>query len=159
MTAVQEENPGAPTNLTITLNARLNGATLSWTAPSDSGSSPIVGYKIQFQYASGHATSAWKTVSSKHSSTTYAHTTDIRLDTTYRYRVSAINSEGTGSHVEASVLPAAPGAVNQFDGHHIAPNGNSASLTWTEPGDLGTPELSKVTRLNLKMVTKIGQLL
>ena len=127
VTAVQEERPGAPTNLTITLNARLNGATLSWTAPSDSGSSPIVGYKIQFQYASGHATSPWRTVSSKHSSTTYAHTTDIGLDTTYTYRVSAINSEGTGSHVEASVLPAVPGAVTNLTAV-IAPNGNSATL-------------------------------
>ncbi len=86
--------PGAPTNLAA--NAMSSSKIdLSWNAPTNNGGSVITGYKIERSIDNG---STWSTVVSNTGSieTTYSDT-GLASNTTYTYRVSAINSVGTGT--------------------------------------------------------------
>ena len=85
--------PGAPTGLTATAS----GATainLSWSAPGSTGGSAITGYKIE---VSANGTSGWtdQVANTSNTTTTYAHT-GLTAGDTRHYRVSAINTNGTG---------------------------------------------------------------
>lgn len=68
---------------------------LSWTVPNDDGGAPITGYDIERSIDNGNM---WSTIISNTNSTgtTYSDT-GLSPNTTYTYRVSAINSVGTGS--------------------------------------------------------------
>src|SRR5207247_352419 len=89
--AVAPSPPSAPTAAAVS-SSQIN---LSWTAPADNGGSAITGYKIERSTDGG---STWSTLVANTgiSGTTYS---DIGLThgATYTYRVSAINSIGTGS--------------------------------------------------------------
>ena len=86
-------SPGAPTGLTATANGQTQ-IDLSWTAPSDDGGPDIAGYKIEVS-ADG---SSWSDLvaDTNSTSTSYSHT-GLTAGSTRHYRVSAINSEGTGA--------------------------------------------------------------
>ena len=83
--------PSSPTDLFVKAasHSRIN---LSWTAASDGGSA-ITGYKIERSTDGG---STWSTITANTGSTatTYSNT-GLAPDTTYTYRVSAINAIGT----------------------------------------------------------------
>ena len=101
-------NPGAPGNVSATASG--NMITVTWTAPADPGSlgdrdATITGYNIERSLTSG---SGFTAVASGHSGTSY---TDMNLDhdTTYYYRVSAVNNFGamSSASAEASAMTAA----------------------------------------------------
>ena len=82
----------SPTELTATVvsSSEIN---LSWTIPSNNGGSPITGYKLE---RSTKASSIWSTISANTGNTTTTYSdTGLVPNTTYAYRVSAINSVGT----------------------------------------------------------------
>lgn len=85
--------PSAPTGLTATTisDTQIN---LSWTAPTDNGGSSITGYKIERKIGTGSYSILVPNTGS--TATTYSDT-GLTSGTTYIYRVSAINSVGTGS--------------------------------------------------------------
>ena len=85
-------NPGAPTGLTATANGQ-TGIDLSWTAPSSDGGASITGYKIEVSTDN----SSWSDLVANIGSTgtSYSHT-GLTAGSTRYYRVSAINSVGTG---------------------------------------------------------------
>jgi len=94
--------PGAPTNLNV-VSVSGTQINLSWTAPSNTGGSDIAGYKIESKKGTGSydvlVSNTGNTV------TAYSHT-GLTSATPYYYRVSAINSIGTGSPSgEASATP------------------------------------------------------
>jgi len=67
---------------------------LSWIAPSNNGGSAITGYKIEFKVGSvSYSVLAQNT---GNTTTSYSHV-GLIADTTYTYRVSAINSVGTSN--------------------------------------------------------------
>jgi fibronectin type 3 domain-containing protein len=82
--------PQAPTNLSATAisSSQIN---LGWIAPSNTGGSPITGYKIERSTDGGATWSISNTASTPYSDT------GLLSSTTYTYRVSAINSIGTSS--------------------------------------------------------------
>ena len=91
--------PGAPTGLTATAN----GATqidLTWTAPADNGGRVIEGYQIEYSDDAGMSWSVL--VADTQSTDTMYSDTTLSGGETRHYRVSAINSIGTG---EASNSP------------------------------------------------------
>jgi len=94
ITAVYNTILQPPTGLEATA-ASSSQINLSWTAPSDNGGSVIIGYKIERSIDNG---STWSTIVSNTGSveTTYSDT-GLASNTTYTYRVSAINSVGTSN--------------------------------------------------------------
>jgi hypothetical protein len=121
--------PGAPTIGTAT--AGNTSATLTWSAPTNQGSSPITGYLIT---PSSGPTVTVGNVSSD-------DITGLTNGTAYTFTVSAINDVGTGdpSAASNSVTPeaTAPGAPTI----RTATAGNAtATVNWTAPtSDGGSP--------------------
>src|SRR5205085_8298927 len=83
--------PQPPTGLTATTfsSSQIN---LSWTAPSNNGGSAITGYEIERSTDGGTTWSA--IVANTGSTVTIYSNTGLATNTTYTYRVSAINSVG-----------------------------------------------------------------
>ena len=131
--------PGAPTSLTATASGTTT-IDLSWTAPADNGGSAITGYRIE---VSPNGTSSWtnRVADTGNTSTTYAHT-GLSAGTTRHYRVSAINSVGTGaaSNVDdattedasATTVPGAPTSLTA-----TASGTTTINLSWTAPANDG----------------------
>src|SRR3989441_1123722 len=87
-------SPSSPTGLaaTATSTSQIN---LSWTAPIVDGGSPVTGYEIDRSTDGGIS---WFTIISNTATTATTYSdTGLASATQYTYRVSAINSAGTGS--------------------------------------------------------------
>ena len=117
--------PGAPTGLTATASGTTQ-IDLSWTAPADNGGRVITGYKIEI---SPNGTDTWTThlADTTDANTTYAHT-GLAASTTRHYRVSAINTIGTGT--ASNVDDATTGA-----GTNTPPTASNGEVTATEDTD------------------------
>ena len=102
---VNATEPGAPTDLTATASGSTT-IDLIWKAPASDGGAAITGYKIE---VSPNGTSNWtnRVANTTSTDTTYAHT-GLAGGTTRHYRVSAINSVGTGttSNVDSATTTA-----------------------------------------------------
>ena len=129
--------PGAPTGLTATANGQTQ-IDLSWNAPSSDGGADITGYRIEVSTnGSSWSDLVANTVST---ATSYSHT-GLTAGTTRHYRVSAINSAGTGqaSSSDSATTEAAPATTPS------APTGLAATadgqteidLSWSAPSDDG----------------------
>ena len=92
--------PGAPTGLTARVVSGEARVVLSWTAPANTGGAPITGYKIE---ASDDGSTSWTEVYTTTGDAT-GYTDEgadsngpmFEVGTTRHYRVSTINSVGTG---------------------------------------------------------------
>ena len=85
--------PGAPTDLTATADGQTE-IDLSWTAPSDDGGATVTGYRIEVSADNSNWSDLEANTDSP--STTYPHTGLMNAGNTRHYRISAINSAGTG---------------------------------------------------------------
>ena len=98
--------PSAPQNLTAAANGQTQ-IDLSWSAPSSDGGAAITGYRIEVSESG----STWSDLEADTGSTTtsYSHT-GLTAGTTRHYRVSAIDSNGTGrpSNVASATTTPAP---------------------------------------------------
>ena len=130
--------PAAPT---VTSSSAANGLSinLSWAAPSNGGAS-ITGYKIEHAPDSSGNPGTWSTVVNSQAGRTYAHT--VSAGSVNHYRVSAINSVGTGSasavaKATANNVPSAPAAPTvalgdasgELDVSWSAPDSNGSSIS------------------------------
>ena len=127
--------PGPPTGL---LDAARPGGRidLSWTAPASDGGDPIIGYKIE---VSSDAGVSWtdRVATTGDANTTYSHT-GLAAATTRHYRVSAINTNGTGdaSNVaNATTFTTVPSAPRKLSA--TAAGATQIDLSWTAPADDG----------------------
>ena len=129
--------PGAPVGLTATANGQTQ-IDLSWTAPSDDGGAAITGYKIEVSTDG----SSWRDLVADTGSaaTRYSHT-GLTAGATRHYRVSAINSTGTGSasNSDSATTQAAPATQpGAPTGLTATANGQTQiDLSWTAPSDDG----------------------
>ncbi len=128
--------PAAPTGL----RAEAEGPetiSLSWNAPTNTGGAAITGYQIE---VSPNGTSNWDDLVANTGSTTtgYVHR-GLDAGTRRYYRVSAINSEGTGaaSNVDdATTLPATvPAAPTELTA--AADGQTTINLSWKAPTNRG----------------------
>jgi hypothetical protein len=125
--------PGAPTGVTATPG---NGsAMVSWTAPGNGGS-PITGYTVTPFIGSTAQTPV--PVSASATSTTVSGLTN---GTSYTFTVTAANAIGTGpaSAPSPAVTPTAPTAPGAPTGVTATPGNGSAMVSWTAPGNGGSP--------------------
>ena len=129
--------PGAPTNVVAMAgNAQ---ATVSWTAPSQVGSSLIREYRVTSSPAGGSCVAAAPTCT----------VTGLVNGTAYTFTVEARNTQGWGpaSQPSAAVTPRAPGISIQGDrsGRIVSINGTTVGLSvgtpvevWIRFGDSGS---------------------
>ncbi|MEX2601573.1 MAG: right-handed parallel beta-helix repeat-containing protein [Balneolaceae bacterium] len=97
--------PSAPLNLLAEPgNRQVN---LSWDEPADNGGEPITGYIVE--YSAGPNGNNWTVFQGESSSETSVTVTDLVNNIRHRFRVSAVNSIGTGPASElVSAVPVAP---------------------------------------------------
>ena len=128
--------PGPPRALTV-IAVGSSAIELSWSAPLSAGSSAIIGYRIEW---ASSRTGVWSdlVVNTGDTRTAYEDT-GLAPNTTRYYRVSAINSFGTGTpsniagDITALRVPDAPGQLT------AEARGRSAiELDWTRPASSGT---------------------
>ena len=132
--------PGKPTGLTAAADGQTE-IDLSWTAPSDDGGADITGYRIEVSTDG----SSWSDLEADTRSTSagYSHT-GLAAGNTRHYRVSAINSAGTGpasdtdsATTDAATKPGAPtGLTATADGK------TEIDLSWTGPSDDGGADIT-----------------
>ena len=126
--------PGPPTNLTAS-SAGTTRIALSWRAPLDDGTSAVRGYKIEVSTDSGEN---WSDLvpDTGSTATTYTHA-DLSVGDTRHYRVSAINSIGTGtaSAVAGATAADPPGAPTGLTA--TAAGQYQIDLSWMAPSDNG----------------------
>ena len=83
--------PGPPRNLTASADGG-SAIELDWRAPSDAGSAPVTGYRIEWS-ANGVV---WDVLEPNHRATNYRDDYRLSPGTTRHYRVAAINRHGQG---------------------------------------------------------------
>ena len=125
--------PGAPTGLTATANGQTQ-IDLSWSAPTINGGANITGYRIEVS-TNGSSWSDLET-NTGFATTTYSHT-GLAAGSMRHYRVSAINSAGTGTAsntanaTTGAASAAVPGAPRVLT---ATANGQTRiDLSWSAP--------------------------
>lgn len=119
-TVTPADLPSKPRSLAVTFGTT-SGASLSWTAPSSAGGSPVTGYSVQYDTGSG-----WQSVSA---SGTTASVSGVWLDTNWSFRVAAVTNAGTGPYETYNHTAALPDEVT-------APNGPTTLVTNTNKPDV-----------------------
>ena len=131
--------PGSPTGLSVISGN--SSVTLSWVAPTNNGGRTVINYKIEYSANSG---ATWTTYEKPVSKSTSLSLTGLSNGVSYVFRVSAINSVGTGapSQVSDSATPNAgkPSLVRSL----AQSRGNlTVTLTWI------VPEFGKIGRAHV----------
>jgi hypothetical protein len=94
--------PGQPTAVSVIVVN--NGVYVSWTSPASDGGTPITDYIVEYSSTGG---TSWTTFSDAVSTATELLVSPLLNGVDYIFRISAVNSFGTGlpSAVSASVAP------------------------------------------------------
>ena len=128
---------GAPTG--VSANAAPVSATVSWTAPSSDGGSPITGYKVT-PYLGGVA----KPQVSAPAGSTSATVSGLTAGSSYTFTVLAVNSVGNGPESAQSnaVVPTTLNPAGPPTGVTAAAKSSGALLSWTAPASDGGMPIS-----------------
>ena len=132
--------PNAPSGLTATRyeERRID---LSWSAPADNGGANITGYRIEVS----DDDSTWinMVADTENIATTYSQT-GLNVETTRHYRVSAINSAGTGKASNAATGMTAPATVPPVSRRLTATKNveRRIDLSWSAPADDGGADIT-----------------
>jgi titin len=126
-----EPVPLSPTNLNTSAISDTQ-ISLTWNPPINA--TGVTGYQIEYKTGSN----SFSVLSLLGNLTTYLHA-GLITNTTYTYRVSAINSAGTGNSSNESVattlsVPSAPKNLSA-----IVISSSQINLSWTAPSNGGTP--------------------
>ena len=133
--------PGAPTGMRATITSTTT-ATLAWTAPSDNGGAAIIAYVVEESMDGG----AWRSLGETATAEASVDIVDLTPGSSYRFRVSATNSAGTGAASQPSapiVMPTSivtvPGVVGAFTKTAFIKKGRTYQVTvrWQPPVDNG----------------------
>ncbi len=121
--------PDAPTGLTASPSSTQMG--LSWAAPSSNGGASITDYIVEYKL---HSDSSWTTFSDGTSTSTSATVTGLTNGLSYDFRVSAVNSVGTGAASSTATatpalsVPSAPQSLTATSSEN-----SQSSLSWSAP--------------------------
>lgn len=121
-------SPSSPRNLSG--NSGLGYVELSWTSPSSSGGSAITDYLIEYKRS---ASSTWNIFPHTSSTSTSITIESLSDDTSYDFRVSAINSIGTSE--PSSTIVSIPGLSKYY---YILSTGQSLSTGYDATPPIST---------------------
>jgi titin len=141
--------PGAPTALGTTPGN--TQVALSWTAPADNGGASITDYLVEYKLTSDLS---WTTFVDGVSASTSATVTGLTNGSSYDFRVSAINSAGTGTASATAsgtprTVPGAPTALSASAGDTLV------TLSWTAPGSNGGSSITDYL-VEYKLTSDVG---
>ena len=122
--------PGAPDSLEASASG--SKILLEWSAPSDDGGAPVVGYTVE----RSEDGVAWSEVASP--TETFWLDASVRLGQT-RYRVSARNAASTGAAAQTSITINPPGAPT---GLSLTAGAGKIAASWSAPSDDGGIDLA-----------------
>ena len=97
--------PGPPTGIAVS-GATTTSLNVSWAAPMSDGGSAITDYKVEFRKFNE---STWSQFTHGVSTATSITVTGLSVDTQYEFRVSAVNTIGTGPYREQITAVASAG--------------------------------------------------
>jgi hypothetical protein len=145
---------GAPTS--VTAQPTTTGASLSWTAPADTGGVTITDYVIT-PYVGATA----GTPVHVGSAATTKTLTGLTVGTTYTFTVAAITGNGTGP-ASATTGPVTVGTALAPTGLVVTPGSGQAALKWTAPAANGvkltgyviTPSIGGVAQAPVRFASK-----
>lgn len=130
-------------------------ATVTWTAPSDDGGSPVTGYQVRVVNGAGTQVGALRPAGAAATSLTV---TGLTNGTAYRLQVAATNSAGTGAYSalsnavtpsNAATVPGAPVIGTPAQG--AAGGTLSAIARWTAPTSNGGSAITGYRVVALRM--------
>ncbi|MEI6400447.1 MAG: fibronectin type III domain-containing protein [bacterium] len=133
----------APTSFSVT--SENNAMTLTWTAPTDIGTSAISDYVIQYRE---NGTTSWNTFADSVSAVTTAQITGLINGNLYDFRVIPVNNGGQGT--PSSVVSATQMIVNSRRGGFIP---SMPSITVVTPRDIVTQPVTPTIIQNISTVT------
>lgn len=137
--------PGAPTGVRASATSGTT-ATIMWTAPSNTGGSPITSYVVEESADGGD----WRSLGDTGDADTSIGVVDLAPGSSYRFRVSAVNSAGAGSASQPSAPivmggdeVTTPGAVDTFAKGKFMKKGRTyrVAVRWDPPADDGGAEI------------------
>ncbi len=127
----------APNGLMLAVS--MQTITATWTAPTDTGDSPIIRYELQHHEVGA---SEWEaTVSipvNADPNHTYTHPiTELTNGIEYDVRVYAVNTEGNGNPATGTATPIGPPAMPNAP--TLTVGDTQLTATWTAPNNGGSP--------------------
>ena len=122
--------PGAPTAVSAT--AGTGTATVTWTAPTFTGGTPLVNYVIGWSTNGGQTWSLWAAVPASQTSYTGSLPTG-----TYVFQVSAVNQTTTGPPSAVTQPVTVTSVSNAPTNVAGTPGYESVALSWTAPTQTG----------------------
>ena len=133
------DKPGKPTGLAFTgtepdpVSPTADMIPLTWVAPTDTGGSPITGYKIE----RSRDAIVWTTIVANTGTTALTYVDkNLPANTQYYYRVSAINAGRTGDASDSANTKTLPASALGIPSGLVAlDRGTSVDLYWLSPGD------------------------
>lgn len=137
--------PGAPTGVKAVATSETE-ATITWNSPSDAGGSPITSYLVEESVNGG----AWRELGDTGDADTSTGVEYLTPGSSYRFRVSAINSAGIGEASQPSAplvmtgdIVTSPGAVGAFSKGKFTKRGKTYRVTvrWSPPVDDGGADI------------------
>lgn len=107
--------------------------TLSWSAPSWDGGTPVTDYLVQYRQS---GSSSWTTLRQAASNATTAKVIGLTNGVSHSFRVAAVNARGTGAF--SSFVVATPASAPAAPMNLMAVSGNgTARLAWAAPSSNG----------------------
>jgi alpha-tubulin suppressor-like RCC1 family protein len=123
--AVVAGAPAVPVSSTHTTSS----VSLEWNPPTDDGGRAIIDYLVEYSVDG----STWLTFPDGVSTSTLATVTELVPDRTYQFRISAVNTEGTGPSSQSISVTTVTGPSEPADLSVSSITSSSVSLTWIAP--------------------------
>jgi len=121
--------PGAPTGFKSSAITG-SGFTLDWTAPVDSGGSPVLSYSIEYSTDAG---ATWSNASEVVSTSTQLKLSGLPPVTNYLFRISAVTAFGKGNYLTGSVATLLAPASAPTSLNVTSVTSEKVSLSWLAP--------------------------
>ncbi|XP_027557676.1 immunoglobulin-like and fibronectin type III domain-containing protein 1 isoform X3 [Neopelma chrysocephalum] len=134
------DKPQPPAGPIKVVESSANAITIQWQPPKDDGGKPVQRYLVERQQAGKND---WETLGDTPRSCTTFTTNKVEEDTSYYFRVRAVNAEGTSDALESGEVKAAgkasPGAPDPPE--IVSASRDSVTISWKAPRKTGTSQI------------------
>ncbi|NXC21499.1 IGFN1 protein, partial [Corythaeola cristata] len=134
------DKPQPPVGPIKTVESSANDITIQWKPPKDDGGKPVQSYIVERQQIGKND---WVTLGEAPRSCTTFTTNKVEQDTSYYFRVRAVNAEGTSDPLESdevkAVGKASPGAPDPPE--IVSASKDTITISWKAPRKTGSSRI------------------